>query len=167
MSELNAKAMQLAIQVGQLLLKKKWFIAVAESCTGGLLAATITEIPGSSTWFERGYITYSNQAKIEMLGVHNETLDSHGAVSEKVVKEMAEGALLRSHSNVAIAISGIAGPEGGSAEKPVGLVWLAFALEQQKTRAYSFYFQGDRTAVRVQAIIAALEEIIKTAKENT
>ncbi|HUG60799.1 MAG TPA: CinA family protein [Methylomirabilota bacterium] len=132
-------------------------LATAESCTGGLIAATVTEIPGSSDVLERGFVTYSNAAKADLLGVPPETIAEHGAVSEPVARAMAEGALLRSRADIAVAVTGIAGPSGGSAEKPVGLVHLAVAVRDGETRHIEQRF-GDigRTAVRSATVEAAL-----------
>ena len=130
-------------------------ICTAESCTGGLIAKTLTDLAGSSNWFERGFVTYSNQAKMDMLGVRESTLKGHGAVSEAVVREMAVGAVLYSEADVAIAVTGIAGPGGGSEIKPVGTVWFGFALgDEVKTKAQ--VFDGQREQVRSQSLLFAL-----------
>jgi nicotinamide-nucleotide amidase len=155
MNELEA----LARQVGQSLTKKKLFLTLAESCTGGLLAAVSTDIAGSSQWFERGFVTYSNLAKQEMLGVPVEVLNEHGSVSEQVAVHMATGALNNSEAQVAIAVTGIAGPDGGSEDKPVGTVWIAWAIEDQVT-AKKFLFKGDRKAVREQTAREALQGLL-------
>lgn len=136
-----------------------WKLSVAESCTGGGLAYALTQIPGSSTWFERGFITYSNSAKEEMLQVTPQTLLSCGAVSEETAREMAEGALANSHTQISLAITGIAGPDGGTSDKPVGTVWFACAGEHFATKTTSMVFQGDRTSVREQAIQFALLQL--------
>jgi nicotinamide-nucleotide amidase len=138
-------------------------VATAESCTGGGLAAALTDLAGSSRWFERGWVTYSNAAKQTDLGVAEATLRAQGAVSEAVVREMAEGARRRSGADLAMAITGIAGPEGGSAEKPVGLVWFGLAQEGSKTRAWSRQFPGDRAAVRSASIQAALAALVEAS----
>lgn len=150
----------LARQLGELLLARHLMCAVAESCTGGRLAGAMTDVAGSSLWFERGFITYSNQAKKDMLGVGEACITQHGAVSEEVVRAMAEGALASSHADLTIAISGIAGPGGGSIEKPVGLVWFAWSGRAIKTEARAYHFDGDRIAVRSQAVCIALERLI-------
>jgi nicotinamide-nucleotide amidase len=150
----------LAQRVGEALRARNLTLATAESCTGGLIAAAITDISGSSAWFDRGFVTYSNHAKREMLGVHPKTLEMHGAVSEAVVKEMAEGAISASDAQVSVAVSGVAGPGGGSAAKPVGLVCLAWGMERHETRADSTHCEGDREAVRCRAVILALEGIL-------
>ncbi len=130
-------------------------LSCAESCTGGLLTALLTEIPGASEVVERAFVTYSNRAKVELLGVREESLARHGAVSERVAREMAEGALARSDAHIALAITGIAGPGGGSPEKPVGLVHIAGA-RGPLTLHRRHRFSGDRTAVRLEAVGAAL-----------
>lgn len=134
-------------------------MATAESCTGGLVAAAVTEVAGSSEWFERAFITYSNRAKIEMLGVSASTLAQHGAVSEATVREMAAGAVARSGADIAVAISGVAGPSGGSADKPVGTVWFAWA-SGSGVDVQCECFAGDRAAVRQRAAQVALEGLL-------
>jgi nicotinamide-nucleotide amidase len=149
----------LAAQLGAALLARKLMIATAESCTGGLVAAAITSIAGSSDWFDRGFVTYSNQAKHDMLGVPLELIEQHGAVSEEVAHAMAEGALKQSVAQVAISITGIAGPSGGSAQKPVGTVWLGVALRTPQgitIQASLHHYSGDRAHVRLQAATDAL-----------
>jgi nicotinamide-nucleotide amidase len=132
-------------------------LATAESCTGGWIAKACTDVAGSSGWFERGFVTYSNESKQEMLGVPAEILDQHGAVSEPVVREMALGALRYSRAHWSVAVSGIAGPTGGSADKPVGTVWFAWAGPQQRLLTRSCHFAGDRDAVRRQTVEMALQ----------
>lgn len=153
-------AHRLAARVGMQLKERGLRLATAESCTGGWVAQVVTSIPGSSAWFDRGFVTYSDAAKREMLGVRPESLERHGAVSEEVVREMAEGALARSDAKVSVAISGIAGPNGGTPRKPVGTVWLAWAVAGRETRARSTHYAGDRDMVRQQAVMAALQGII-------
>ena len=148
---------RLAQQVGQALLAKGQVLALAESCTGGGIASAITDISGSSAYFDRGFVTYSNQAKAQMLGVPIDLIDRFGAVSEPCATAMAEGALLHSDAQIALSVTGIAGPEGGSAEKPVGSVWFGLAKEGEPTQAQLKQFTGDRAAVRQQAIIFALK----------
>ena len=131
-------------------------LATAESCTGGLVAGALTDIPGSSHVVERGFVTYSNEAKNQMLGVPLDLIQSHGAVSEPVARAMAEGAVAHSGADVAVAITGVAGPGGGTAEKPVGLVHFATAETGGDTRVDQQVFGGDRTAVREQAVLHAL-----------
>ena len=145
--------------LAEILLSRNWMVSLAESCTGGLVSATLTELAGSSEWFERGYITYSNEAKTECLDVPARIIESHGAVSEPVAKAMAEGARINSGSDVAISITGIAGPSGGTAEKPVGTVCFGWATENQ-TLTKTMHFDGDRQAVRQQATEFALTELI-------
>lgn len=148
----------LSQQCGELLQRRGWLLTTAESCTGGWVAQIITAIAGSSAWFERGFVTYSNEAKQDMLGVPSNILQQHGAVSEAVVLAMARGALQHSRAQVSIAISGIAGPTGGSATKPVGTVWIAWATPEQLF-AKLFVFNGDRQQVREQAVRVALTEL--------
>ncbi len=140
-----------------------WRLATAESCTGGLIAATCTALAGSSDWFERGFVTYSNAAKTEQLDVDALLIAQHGAVSEPVVRAMAEGALLHSAADIAVAVTGIAGPGGGSADKPVGLVWLATAQRGTATQAERLQLAGDRAAVREQTVAAALARALQFA----
>lgn len=138
-------------------------MACAESCTGGWAAKCLTDLAGSSAWFERGYVTYSNRAKQEMLGVSAQTLEKYGAVSEAVVQEMAQGACKQANTEVSLAISGIAGPTGGTDDKPVGLVWFAWSINRQ-VESYSEIFEGDREAVRQQAVIVAIEKLLDYLK---
>ena len=150
--------------LARLLLHKGWFLATAESCTGGLIAAACTDLAGSSNWFERGFVSYSNTAKCEVLGVDPALIERHGAVSEPVVRAMASGALAHSQAQVAIAVTGVAGPGGGSPDKPVGTVWLAWATPLGVTSEVQ-HFAGDRAAVRqatVQHALARLTELIQT-----
>lgn len=141
-----------------LLLRQGWFLATAESCTGGLIAASCTELAGSSRWFERGFVTYSNAAKCELLGVDAALIERHGAVSEAVVRAMALGALAHSPAQVAIAVTGVAGPDGGSADKPVGTVWLAWATPMGVISELK-RFDGDRAAVRQATVNHALTRL--------
>jgi nicotinamide-nucleotide amidase len=159
-------AHRLSARVGKVLKQRGLLLATAESCTGGWVSQVITSVAGSSAWFERGFVTYSNRAKQEMLGVRPETLQRYGAVSEQVVCEMAEGALVHSQAQVSVAISGLAGPEGGSPSKPIGTVWLAWALEGRQSRARATHFAGDREMVRQQAVMAALQGIIETVEQG-
>jgi nicotinamide-nucleotide amidase len=140
-------------------------LMTAESCTGGWIAKICTDLPGSSGWFEQGFVTYSNRAKETMLGVSAETLSEHGAVSEAVVLEMAAGALEHGNGNLAVAISGIAGPGGGTHFKPLGTVWIAWQQKGSAATARRFHFDGDRAAVRFQAVEAALEGLIGLVQE--
>jgi len=151
---------QLAQAVGHVLRQRGLTLAIAESCTGGWIAQSITSIEGSSAWFERGFVTYTNVAKRELLGVSATTLARQGAVSEGTVRAMAEGALANSHADVALAVTGIAGPGGGSAEKPVGTVWIAWAGKRLETVGRRYSFSGDRAQVRRQSVAAALSGLI-------
>ena len=150
----------LAEQLGAALLQRGEWLTVAESCTGGWLAQSVTAIAGSSAWFERGFVTYSNAAKVEMLGVPETTLARHGAVSEATARAMAQGALLHSKADWAVAITGIAGPGGGSPEKPVGTVCFAWAGKEFGCEAQRVHFSGDRAAVREQAVAHALNGLL-------
>jgi len=159
------KCRQVTEQVANLLQQAKLKLATAESCTGGWIACEVTALSGSSQWFERGFVTYTNQSKQDMLGVNAETLRQYGAVSEQTVREMAQGALSNSQADVSVAVSGIAGPGGGSEEKPVGTVWIAWALGS-KMKASLFSFDGDREQVREQAVMASLKGILELIKIN-
>ena len=150
---------KLAAEVGSALKKRGLKLATAESCTGGGLGFWITSISGSSDWYERGFITYSNEAKIELLNVKALTLEKQGAVSEKTASEMALGALHASHANIAVAITGIAGPLGGTSDKPVGTVWIGVAVGN-KAYARHYLFKGDRHSVREQTIAETLNLIL-------
>ncbi|WP_025029403.1 CinA family protein [Nitratireductor aquibiodomus] len=142
-------------------------LATAESCTGGMIAAALTDIAGSSSVVDRGFVTYSNEAKMEMLGVSSETLAAHGAVSQETALEMASGALARSRAGVAVAVTGIAGPDGDSAEKPVGLVWFGLALKGRAPLAQSHVFAGrDRAGVRAATVEAALDMVLSALKDG-
>jgi nicotinamide-nucleotide amidase len=152
---------ELAEQVGQALKARALMLVTAESCTGGGIGEAVTMVPGSSAWFERGFITYTNTAKHEMLGVKTETLESNGAVSEQTVKEMVAGALANSHAQVAVAVSGTAGPGGGTPEKPVGTVWLAWALKDRAALTETWRFAGDRESVRRQTVERSLSGVLE------
>lgn len=145
---------------GQALLRA-WRIVTAESCTGGGVAKALTELEGSSLWFECGLVTYSNEMKQKLLLVQPETLNAYGAVSQQTVEEMARGALLQSGVELAVAISGIAGPGGGSEEKPVGTVWFAWAVKKRGMESVCQLFDGDRAAVREQAVDFALGGLLR------
>lgn len=147
-----------AVLLGQALLASGFKLAVAESCTGGWIAKVLTDVPGSSAWFEGGFVTYSNAAKVRLLGVSAATLDEHGAVSEAVVREMTAGARRATAAPAAIAVSGIAGPQGGTAEKPVGLVHFAWSLRDLDW-SHSICFKGDREAVRRQSVGHAIRTL--------
>jgi nicotinamide-nucleotide amidase len=151
---------ELAGRVGNLLLEQSRLLATAESCTGGWVAKCITDIAGSSAWFDRGFVTYSNRAKQDMLDVAAATLEVHGAVSEATVGEMARGALMHSAADIAVAVSGIAGPDGGVPDKPVGTVWFAWVVSGGAPRVETRRFDGDREAVRRQAVARALEGLV-------
>jgi nicotinamide-nucleotide amidase len=157
---MDAEIYRLSERVGLALKARKLMMSTAESCTGGWIGQAITMVPGSSSWFDRGFITYTNEAKQDMLGVRAETLNEFGAVSEQTVREMVAGALGRSRAQVAVAVSGIAGPEGGSVKKPVGTVLLAWGQKGTGTRAQPMHFPGDRDTVRRLSVIAALEGIL-------
>lgn len=148
---------QLIKALADTLLAKQWQIVTAESCTGGLIAALLTDMPGSSRWFERGFVVYSNAAKEQMLQVPAALLAQYGAVSEPVALAMAEGALKHSAGQMALSVTGIAGPEGGSLEKPVGLVCFGFACKDKPTQVLSCHFSGNRQAVREAACQKSLE----------
>lgn len=147
-------------QLSQLLLKKQWMLATAESCTGGMIAAACTDLAGSSQWFERGFVTYSNAAKTSMLGVDEALIEAQGAVSEPVARAMAQGALAHSSAQVAVAVTGIAGPSGGSLEKPVGTVWWAWATPNG-IHAECRLLDGDRAAVRQATTHYALQVLVQ------
>ncbi len=164
MSVDDAALTRLAAAAGAALKAKGWMLATAESCTGGWVAQAATSVPGSSGWFERGFVTYSNAAKQEMLGVREATLTAAGAVSEATVAEMAAGALERSRARVAVAVSGVAGPTGGTAAKPVGMVCFAWA-SPAGVRTETRHFGGDRDAIRRQSVAVALEGVLACARE--
>ncbi|WP_062067180.1 CinA family protein [Cellvibrio sp. OA-2007] len=155
---------QLSQRLGEQLLQRNWRIATAESCTGGGVAAAITAIPGSSAWFEYGIVSYANAAKEKLLGVSSETLAREGAVSEAVVIEMARGVLALSGADIAVAISGIAGPSGGSVEKPVGTVWFAWATGTGEIKTELKRFDGDRAAIQRQAISFAVTKLSEVSE---
>jgi nicotinamide-nucleotide amidase len=148
--------------LAQALKQRAWMLATAESCTGGMIAAACTDLAGSSDWFERGFVTYSNEAKTELLGVDAGLTAQHGAVSEPVALAMAEGAVLHSRAHLAVAVTGIAGPGGGSAAKPVGTVWMAVALRGKPATATLLQLKGDRAGIRSQTVAAALRALIDT-----
>lgn len=152
---------QLAIELGDKLRAHGWMLATAESCTGGWVGQLLTSLPGSSEWYERGFITYANAAKVEMLGVPEETLTAHGAVSEQTAGAMAAGALKHSHAQATLAISGIAGPGGGTPQKPVGLVCYGWALADGTVMSSTCRLDGDREEIRSRAVAAALRGLIE------
>ena len=145
------------------LLARGWLLATAESCTGGLIAGACTDLAGSSNWFERGFVSYSNAAKTELLGVPAELIARHGAVSEPVARAMAAGALAHAHAQVSVAVTGVAGPGGGSADKPVGTVWFGWQLPG-RTETECRRFAGDRAAVRAQTVAHALARLLALVK---
>jgi nicotinamide-nucleotide amidase len=166
---MNDELAQLAAKVGEVFKAKgekrargaqSLLLATAESCTGGGIAEAITRIAGSSAWFDRGFVTYSNEAKVEMLGVESNAIDRYGAVSDAVVRQMAEGALARSKAHVAVAVTGIAGPDGGSVDKPVGTVWFAWVVRDKSIISERCVFSGDRAAIRYQTIVHALSKLL-------
>jgi nicotinamide-nucleotide amidase len=147
--------------LAELLGSRGWAMATAESCTGGWIAKCCTDLAGSSDWFDRGFITYSNEAKVTMLEVCRKELAQEGAVSETVALQMAKGAKRMAGVQVAVSVTGIAGPGGGSDEKPVGTVWFGFALEGRATEAVRRQFSGDRESVREQTVAFALESLVQ------
>jgi len=152
--------LQLCEQLASTLLARGWMMATAESCTGGMIAARCTDLSGSSQWFERGFVTYSNAAKSELLGVPAELIAQHGAVSEPVARAMAGGAVRHAHAQVSVAVTGIAGPTGGSADKPVGTVWFAWCVNEQLS-SERCVFDGDRAAIREATVAHALQGLLK------
>jgi nicotinamide-nucleotide amidase len=163
----DSELIQLSEQVGLALKARGATVTTAESCTGGWVAKTLTDIAGSSAWFERGFVTYSNEAKSQMIGVSEATLLEHGAVSEAVVVEMAIGSLRAARADYAISVSGIAGPDGGSAEKPVGTVWFGVASANGQGVTRGECFAGDRESVRRQATAYALNLLWQQFLQNT
>jgi len=151
---------QLAAELGEKLLARGWMLATAESCTGGWVGQLLTSLPGCSHWYERGFITYANAAKVEMLDVPEEILATHGAVSEQTAAAMAAGALKHSHAQATLAISGIAGPGGGTRQKPVGLVCYGWALADGTVMSSTCRLDGDREEIRSRAVAAALRGLI-------
>lgn len=159
---------QVAGQVGTQLLKQGLFACTAESCTGGMISCMFTAISGSSSWFERGFVTYTNQAKEELLGVKHETLKRYGAVSEFTAVQMAQGALNHSHADLAVAVTGIAGPTGGTPTKPVGTVCMAVCSKKPACQAVTtFHFSGDRATVRAQTTYEAMRALSTLASART
>ncbi|MCM5572412.1 CinA family protein [Burkholderiaceae bacterium FT117] len=155
-ADLEHEVVEAAVALGHALRDRGWTIACAESCTGGLVSRALTEIGGSSDWFERGFVTYSNAAKADLLGVSADTLKAHGAVSEEVAREMADGALARSRAQLALSITGIAGPGGAVPGKPVGTVCFGWSALDAEARTETVRFPGDRSAVRARAALHAL-----------
>jgi len=157
---LDRALFDLAERIGQALKARGWMLVTAESCTGGWVSECVTMVPGSSEWFERGFITYTYISKREMLGVKPATLAQHGAVSEQVVREMTQGALARSHAQVAIAVSGVAGPGGGTPQKPVGTVCFAWGRKGARLRVETRRFRGDRDTVRRRCVAHILRGVL-------
>ena len=156
---------QLTQQLAALMTENNHSLATAESCTGGWLAKCCTDLPGSSAWFDRGFVTYSNEAKHTDLHVPNNILATFGAVSENTAIAMAEGALINSPASLSVAITGVAGPDGGTASKPVGAVCFAFTAKNKQTTSLTQHFEGNREMVRRQALVTALQGIIKNARD--
>ncbi|MBS1229093.1 MAG: CinA domain protein [Proteobacteria bacterium] len=163
MSNISQQLDALAVKVGALLTINGQKLATAESCTGGWVAQCLTSIAGSSDWFERGFVTYSNEAKLEMLGVDADTLLAHGAVSEATAAAMATGALRHSHADWALAVTGVAGPGGGSKGKPVGMVCFGWAAFDGRVETQTLHFSGDREQVRAQSVAHALAGLLERA----
>jgi nicotinamide-nucleotide amidase len=171
MNDIADRIEQLARELGALLREAHLVLATAESCTAGGVAYAVTTVPGSSDWFDRGFVTYSNEAKLQMLGVAPVYLRDFGAVSEPVARAMALGALSHSTAQIAVGVSGIAGPDGGTAAKPVGTVCLAWAIKRDPSNppwatTTTRHFEGDRAAVRAQAVVAALEGLVALLKQR-
>lgn len=152
-------------QLADALQQRGWMLATAESCTGGMIAAACTDLPGSSNWFDRGFVTYSNDAKTEMLGVPAALIAEHGAVSEAVVRAMAKGAITHSKAQVSVAVSGVAGPGGGTPEKPVGTVWVGWCVNGA-LHAQLLALQGDRAIIRTQATEWTLRQILQSIADT-
>lgn len=162
----DATLYALAKNVGQALKARELMLVTAESCTGGWIAEAVTMIPGSSEWFERGFVTYTYISKREMLGVQAATLEQHGAVSEHTVTEMARGALAASHAQIAVAVSGTAGPGGGTPAKPVGTVCIAWHTKDGVARCETRHFSGDREMVRKQSVMRALQGVLELLQDG-
>lgn len=152
---------ELAVRTGEALKAQGLMLATAESCTGGWVAQAVTAVSGSSQWFERGFVTYTYISKREMLGVSEDTLGTHGAVSEPTVREMVAGALANSHAQIAVAVSGIAGPDGGTPDKPVGTVCFAWAVKNGEPKSVTLRLSGDREGIRRSAVKTALEGVLE------
>jgi nicotinamide-nucleotide amidase len=156
---MKAALMRATVAAGESLLVRGWRAACAESCTGGLIARQLTELPGSSVWFDRGFVTYSNVSKCEMLGVPGDLIEGFGAVSQQVAQAMVMGVLVHSHAQFAMAVTGIAGPSGGTESKPVGLVWFGFCVRGEPPVTIRKLFEGDRGEIRTAAALFALEQL--------
>ncbi len=163
---MDAEVMHRARAVLEAMRGRGWTVATAESCTGGLIAGALTEIAGSSDVVDRGFVTYSNAAKTAMLGVAPDAIEAHGAVSDVVAAAMADGALARSTAQAAVSVTGVAGPGGGSAEKPVGTVWFGLAASGRPTRTERMLFPGDRSAIRRATVLFALELLHAAATDR-
>lgn len=163
---MDQELVELANKIAAALSERKLMLALAESCTGGWMAKVLTDIPGSSHWFERGFVTYTNPSKQEMLGVSAARLEKYGAVSVQTVAEMARGALENSHAQLSVAISGIAGPGGATVDKPVGMVCFAWAMVGQDVVTRVEYFDGDREQVRRQAVRTAMQGVLDVFKTD-
>ncbi len=157
----NDNLYKLAARVGKALKTRKLMLVTAESCTGGWVGEAVTMVPGSSDWYERGFITYTYISKRELLGIKRQTLDKFGAVSEQTAREMAAGALKNSHAQVAVSVSGTAGPAGGTRDKPVGTVCFAWVLKKGRVASETRHFKGDRRAVRRKAVVRALQGMLE------
>jgi len=161
------KFKNIVVCLSQYFQNKRWMLATAESCTGGWVAQVITSLPGSSLWFERGFVTYSNQSKQELLGVKQSTLNHYGAVSEQTAIQMAQGALKNSHANVSLAITGIAGPDGSQEDKPVGCVYFAWAGENFEVQVERKHFSGTRKSIREQSVKFSLEKLLQIIQTSS
>ncbi len=164
--ELYEECYRKASAIGDILTKRKENLALAESCTGGLISFLLTEIPGSSAWFDRTFVAYANDAKKDMLGVNIETLLKYGAVSSQTVYEMGQGVVKHSKANWAIAISGIAGPTGGTEQKPVGTIFFSFVHNDEVVEVINKFFEGSRTTIRLKACLFALSELKAHLEDN-
>lgn len=164
---MDSNVYNLAVELGKRLKSLNWQLALAESCTGGAIAQAVTDVAGSSAWFDRGFVTYSNAAKVDMLGVKQTTLNTVGAVSQETALEMVAGALAHSHADLALAVTGIAGPDGGSAEKPVGTVFIGWQRRGHSGVCVKQCFAGDRHAVRQQVVEFCLHQLAKVAETSS
>lgn len=157
----------LASALGSRLKNQQLMLTTAESCTGGGIAEAVTRIAGSSAWFDRGFVTYSYESKVDLLGVKRESLLDHGAVSEQIAVQMVEGAIARSRAQVAVAVTGIAGPDGGLPDKPVGTVWFAWKFPKKSINSEVCHFHGNREAVRNQTVVHALRKLLHNLSGNS
>ncbi|MGH8551496.1 MAG: CinA family protein [Methylococcales bacterium] len=164
---MNSSLYSLAEQIGRKLLEKRHKLVTAESCTGGWVAKCVTDVAGSSQWFDCGFVTYSNQAKVELLGVSDSVLARYGAVSRETVQAMASGSLAHSDAQLAVAVSGIAGPDGGTQDKPVGTVWFAWQIAGQGCHTEVHHLTGNRGAVREKAVVIGLKGILSVYDRDT